>query len=189
MRSSLRKCEVRTAGTWEKIIMKYRKKTRLTGACFRSGHWSDRGFLALSSAAAAGVVFFSRAALGAADTWSATAATGNWSPATNWATDTTPANGDTLTFGASSTTALTDDISGLSVSGITFVGKRRIERRCRDEFRRVHAHARPGAICRFERRINRYFHRRRWRACPAGGKYVHGPHYGQQRCHFERVDL
>jgi fibronectin-binding autotransporter adhesin len=122
MRSSLRKCEVRTAGTWEKIIMKYRKKTRLTGACFRSGHWSDRGFLALSSAAAAGVVFFSRAALGAADTWSATAATGNWSPATNWATDTTPANGDTLTFGASSTTALTDDISGLSVSGITFVG-------------------------------------------------------------------
>ncbi|HEX7261539.1 MAG TPA: autotransporter-associated beta strand repeat-containing protein, partial [Luteolibacter sp.] len=63
-------------------------------------------------------------ATAAVETLSGVGVTANWSDATNWtgSTNPTPQNGDSLVFGANVTgqTTLNNDISGLSVTGITF---------------------------------------------------------------------
>jgi len=56
------------------------------------------------------------------DTWVGNS-DANWNTAGNWTTvdgNTPPANGDSLVFGAASTTALNNNISGLSVNNFTF---------------------------------------------------------------------
>ncbi len=61
-----------------------------------------------------------RQARAASDTWAAAPADGTFSNAANWVADSAPTDGATLNFDGSSITTLTDDIAGLSVSGITF---------------------------------------------------------------------
>jgi len=61
----------------------------------------------------------------AIDTWSATASTGSWTTAGNWSdvANAHPASGDSLIFGASTTTALTDDLmtpATYTIGNITF---------------------------------------------------------------------
>jgi fibronectin-binding autotransporter adhesin len=51
-------------------------------------------------------------------TWSATPGNGNWSPGTNWNGGVAPVNTDRVVFGASSTTALTNDIAGLQLNTV-----------------------------------------------------------------------
>jgi autotransporter-associated beta strand protein len=61
----------------------------------------------------------------ATDTWSATASTGSWTTAGNWSdvANAHPSSGDSLIFGASTTTALTDDLmtpATYTIGNITF---------------------------------------------------------------------
>jgi hypothetical protein len=68
---------------------------------------------------------FSLVSFAAAKTWTGAGGDNKFSTATNWSTGTIPANGDSLLFdatGLSANTTLTNDISGLSLVGITESG-------------------------------------------------------------------
>lgn len=58
----------------------------------------------------------------AAASWKTTAASGTFNTASNWTLGTVPVNGDSLTFSTSTTTLLTNNLTSLSVAGITFSG-------------------------------------------------------------------
>lgn len=69
---------------------------------------------------------FSLVSFAAAKTWTGAGGDGKFSTASNWSTGTIPANGDSILFNvtglASGTTAVTNDITGLTLVGITQSG-------------------------------------------------------------------
>jgi autotransporter-associated beta strand protein len=80
-----------------------------------------RAYVLIAAAAVAGLGALPSTARAAADIWTG-AADGNWSNASNWTGgNAPPQSGDSLTFtGASTHETTLNDLSGLSVSGITF---------------------------------------------------------------------
>ncbi len=62
------------------------------------------------------------AAWAVAPTWSSTASTGSLSTASNWNGNIAPASSTSMMFGTSTTTALTNDYTSLTLLGLTFNG-------------------------------------------------------------------
>jgi hypothetical protein len=89
-------------------------------------HWKKLGLVFLFVVGVGtGLFVVARPSFAASDTWTGNGGDNKFSTGANWGSGVAPTNGDSLTFDVSILSAdqtLTNDISGLSVSGIHFTG-------------------------------------------------------------------